>query len=95
MISKLTCNFLIAEPSLLKYKSFAMALILGERVFRRVTLCFLPNELEDIEANDVNLSEELATFLSITRLLGATNVPTEDIAVKVDAIFFLKHQERH
>jgi hypothetical protein len=42
-----------------------------------------------MEAKDDNLFEENTNFLSITRPLGAAKVPTEDMAVKVDAIFIL------
>ena len=44
-----------------------------------------------MEAKDDNLFEEDASLLSMTRRLGATNEATEDMAVKVDAIYsFMK-----
>lgn len=88
--NKFTCSFLIAEPSLLKYKSFAIALIFGDCVLRRTTFCLLPNELDDMEAKDDNLSEEAACFLSFTRPPGAAKEPTEDMVVKADAIYSCK-----
>jgi hypothetical protein len=62
-----------------------MAQILGERFLRDITLCLLTNEHEEMEAEDDNLSEG-ANFISITRQLGVAKEPTEDMAVKVDAI---------
>lgn len=53
------------------------------RALRRAIPCLLPNELVEIDANDDNLLEEDASFLS---LKGATIEPIEDMAVKVDAI---------
>ena len=63
-----------------------MAQILGERFLCDITFCLLANEKEEMEAEDDNLSEEEANFLSITRQPGAAKEPTEDMAVKVDAI---------
>lgn len=63
-----------------------MAQILGERFLHDITFCLLTNEHEEMEAEDDNLSEEGANFLSMTRQLGAAKEPTEDMAVKVDAI---------
>ena len=82
---ELTCNFLIADPSLLKWSSLA-ALTLRERDPGRTTLCGLPNRLPEMEAKDDNLFEENASFLSMARPLGAANVPAEDMAANVDAI---------
>jgi len=42
-----------------------------------------------MEAEDDNLSEG-ANFISITRQLGVAKEPTEDMAVKVDAIDYSK-----
>lgn len=84
-----TCSFFIAEPSLLKYNSFAAAVTRG-RVFRTTTLCLLPNGDEDIEAKDDNFVDELPSFLSITEPLGVIKEPTDDMAENVEAIYFLK-----
>ena len=44
-----------------------------------------------MEAKDDKLFEEEASFLSMTRPLEDTHEPTEDMAVKVDAIYsFMK-----
>jgi hypothetical protein len=67
-----------------------MAQILGERFLRDITLCLLTNEHEEMEAEDDNLSKGGASFLSITQQLGAAKEPTEDMAVKVDAIDYSK-----
>ncbi len=79
---------------MLKCNSFAMAQILGER-FLRITFCLVANENEEMEAEDDNLSEEEANFLSITRQLGAANEPSEDMAVKLDAIYFSSKAENN
>jgi hypothetical protein len=71
-----------------------MAQILGER-FLRITFCLVANENEEMEAEDDNLSEEEANFLSITRQLGAANEPSEDMAVKLDAIYFSSKAENN
>lgn len=84
---ELTCSFLIAEPSWLKYNSFAMAQILGERFLLTTTLCLFGSANEEMDMREVNLSEDDRSFLSITRLPGAARVPTEDMAVKVEAIY--------
>jgi hypothetical protein len=63
-----------------------MAQILGEQFLRDITFCLLTNEHEEMEAEDDNLSEGRANFLSITWHLGAAKEPIEDMAVKVDAI---------
>ena len=86
LIEILTCSFLIADPSLLKYKSFAIAVILGERVLRRTTFCLLPNDLEDMEPKEDDLFKEDPSFLSVTQVPGAAKEPTEDEAMNVDAI---------
>ena len=69
-----------------------MAQILGERFLCDITFCLLANENEEMEAEDDNLSEE-ANFLSITRQPGVAKEPTEDMAVKVDAIYFSKAED--
>ena len=56
-----------------------MAQILGEWFLCEITFCLLTNEHEEMEAED-------ESFLSITRQLGAAKEPTEDMAVKVEAI---------
>nr|GMD26122.1 Uncharacterised protein [Ipomoea batatas] len=81
-----TWSFLIADPSLLKYNSLAAAVIWQGRVLRRTTFFLLPKELEDIEARDDNLFEEIASLLSFMQLLGAANEPAEDMPAKVEAI---------
>lgn len=43
-----------------------------------------------MEAKDDNLSDEVASFLSIPRPPGAAKEPTEDMVVKADAIYSLK-----
>ena len=63
-----------------------MAEIFGIRFLPRTVFCLLTKEHEEIEADDDNLSDEDASFLSITRDPCATKEPAEDIAVKVDAI---------
>ncbi|KAK5819608.1 hypothetical protein PVK06_024624 [Gossypium arboreum] len=65
--------------------SFA-AEILGRRDLLRTTFRLLRNEKEEMDAKDDNLLEGDESFLSMTRPLGATNEPTYDMAVKVDAI---------
>jgi hypothetical protein len=75
----------------LKYKSFA-AYILGERVLRRTTFWLLPNELEDVEPTDDNLFKEDTSLLSVTPMLGAAKEPTEDMVMKVDAIYSLNRK---
>lgn len=84
-----TCSFFIAEPSLLKYNSFAAAVTRG-RVFRTTTLFLLPKGHEEIEAKDDNFVDEFTCFLSNTEPLGVTKEPTDDMAANVDAIYFLK-----
>ena len=73
----------MAEPSLLKCNSLAMAETRGERVLLRATLGLLfenENE-EEIEARDDKLSNWAV-------LEGAAaNEPTDVIAAKVDAIY--------
>ncbi|KAK5785764.1 hypothetical protein PVK06_040381 [Gossypium arboreum] len=66
--------------------SFA-AEILGIRDLLRTTFHLLRNEDEEMDAKDDNLLKEVESFLSITKPLGATNEPTDDMAVKMDAIF--------
>ena len=81
---QLTCSFLIAEPSLLKCNSLAIAQILEERPLRKITFCFLPRKaLEDIESNDDSRSEEFENFLQ-----GNPGEPIDDMAMKDDVIFF-------
>lgn len=75
----------MADPSLLKCSSFA-AQILGRRDLLRTAFRLLTNEDEEMDAKDDNLLEEDESFLSMTRPLGATNEPKDDMAVKVDAI---------
>lgn len=79
----------MADPSLLKYKSFAAAVIWEERVLRTATLCVLPKELDDMEAKDDNLLEA-ASFLPLTVLPGAAKEPTDGMAAKADAIIPLQ-----
>jgi len=62
----------MAEPSLLKYNSLAMALIFVGRDVRKTTLSRLVREIEDMDAKDDNL-------LSTTRPQGAAIEPTEDM----------------
>lgn len=73
----------MAEPSLLKCNSLAMAQILGARVLLIATFCLLERENEEIEARD----DKLSNFLSTTRPLGAAKEPTEVMAANVDAIY--------
>lgn len=47
-----------------------------------------------MEAKDDNLSDEVASFLSIPRPPGAAKEPTEDMVVKADAIYSLKTEEK-
>lgn len=68
---------MIADPSLLKYNSFAAAEIFGLRAFLSTTFLLLPKALEDILATEESLFEEV---------LGAAKGPAEDIPAKVDAI---------
>ena len=86
---QLTCSFLIAEPSLLKCNSLAIAQILEESPLCKITFCFLPQKaLEDIESNDDSWPEELKNFLSIVLLQGNTGEWIEDVTMKDDVIFF-------
>ena len=71
-----------------------MAQIFGERFLRDITFCLLANENEEMAAEDDNLSEEEANFLSITWQLGAAKEPSEDMAVKVDAIYSSKAEKK-
>lgn len=81
----LTCNLLIADPSLLKYNSLAMALTFTDREFRITTLDRLPRVLEeDMDANEDSLSAEVKGFLSMIR--AAPGAAIADILVNVDAI---------
>lgn len=77
----------------MKCNSFAIAQILGERYLRDITFCLLANEQEETEAEDDN-SVEGAHFLSIARQLEAAKEPTEDMAVKVDAIYSTEAENR-
>ena len=63
-----------------------MAEIFGICLLPRPVFCLLTKEHEEIEADDDNLSDEDASFLSIAREPCATKEPAEDIAVKVEAI---------
>lgn len=74
---------------MLKCNSLAMAETLGVHGLRKTAFFLLPNELPEMEAKDDSLFEEKASFLSITQPLAAAKDPTEDIAVKVDAIYYL------
>ncbi|KAK5771003.1 hypothetical protein PVK06_047172 [Gossypium arboreum] len=65
--------------------SFA-AEILGRRDLLITTFHLLRNEDDEMDAKDDNVLEEDESFLSMTKLLDATNEPTDDMAVKVDAI---------
>ena len=86
---QLTCSFLIAESSLLKCNSLAIAQILEESPLCKITFCFLPQKaLEDIESNDDSWPEELKNFLSIVLLQGNPGKPIDDMAMKDDVIFF-------
>lgn len=78
---------MIADPSLLKYNSFAAALIWGVRgAFRSERFCLLTNEVEDIEAKDDSLFDGIDRFLSITLLLEHAKDPTDETPAKVEAI---------
>lgn len=74
----------MAEPSLLKCSSLAMAEILGEGVLL-TTFCLLAKEHEEMEEDD----DSFWNFLSATRPLGAANEPADDMAANVDAIYSL------
>ncbi|MFS8019067.1 hypothetical protein Hanom_Chr15g01399491 [Helianthus anomalus] len=76
----LTCSFFVADPSLLKYSSFAAALIWEVcGALRRGRLRLMPNELEDIEAKDDSLL-----------LPEEANDPTAVTPAKVEAICCIK-----
>lgn len=81
---EITCNFLIAEPSVLKYKSLAIARTLD--LFRKTTFFLLPpNAFGDNDAKEDNVSEDFKDFFSIV-WLAETTAPTEDMAENVEAI---------
>lgn len=81
----------MADPSLLKYNSLAIARILGEHLFCRCSCCLLEaKEVEDIEEREENwdnLLDETESFLSVARLLEAAKEPTMEIVLKADAMF--------
>lgn len=80
----------MANPSLLKYNSLAIARISGEHRLCRCSCCLLEaNEVEDIEEREENwdnLLEEIESFLSIARLLEAAKEPTVETVLKDDAM---------
>lgn len=72
----------------MKYNSLAAAVIGEKRVLRSRRFLVLPNEaLEEIDAKDDNLFEEVTSLLSRKNMAGAAKEPTEDMPAKVDAIF--------
>ena len=79
----------MAEPSLLKCNSLAIAEILGEGVLL-AALCLLAKENEEIEEDD----DSLWNLLSATRPLGAAKEPADDIAANVDAIYSLQQLQQ-
>lgn len=74
----------------MKYNSLAAALICNDRGLRAAIFRLPMKELGDIEAKDDNLFVEAENLLSVTRMLVAAKEPTEDMPVKVDAIYFLR-----
>lgn len=75
----------MAEPSLLKCNSLAMAYILGEGVLvlsKRLRLAAAKEEREEIEEDD----DSLWNLLSKRGAAGGAKEPAEDMAANVDAI---------
>ena len=84
---QLTWSFLIAEPSLLKCNSLAVARIFEEHPLHKITFCFLPTkEPEDIELEDASRPEELKNLLSLVLLQGNAGEPIDDMAMKDEVI---------
>lgn len=82
----------MADPSLLKYNSLAIALILGLHRFCRCKFCLLPlRELKDMEEREEkeNFWAEAEGFLSEIKLLGAATETIVDRVLKVEPIYCL------
>jgi len=73
----------MAEPSLLKYNSLAIALTLELHLFWRCNFCFPPPR--DLDDKDVK-EESRNDFLSVAKLPGAAKGPTIDVVLKADAM---------